>query len=199
MRDATCYSAIPSPVQCSANRGWPDERPFKGRPLETSGRREGFTLIEVLTSFVVLSVATYIVVAIFTASVDLRAKNKLQMVASMAAEEQLADIVQHPTAYQWPELTAGEFKEILPSDTQASAPDTTHPVTHPTTMPLSRRAYQREQALYERLGWRAYVKLPEAEATYVEVTVEAQWKRDGRPESFALTSLMPRSAVEGQA
>jgi len=156
------------------------------------GRCSGFTLLELLTSLVVISVAVTLFMGMFTASLAMAKQNASQRIAAGLAEERLTEILIHPNQYQWPDFSQEWTEALLPLTTEVlgrSEP--------PNAMPTERSANDRVRLRYEDVTWRAFTRLPARNADYAEVVVEVTWTQHGRPRSLALTSALPRSSVEG--
>ena len=156
----------------------------------------GFTLIEILTAFLVLSVATTVFIGLYTGSLSLAKSSQNHRVAALIAEESLSELQNSPDAYVWPNFDGspiGEFKPVTPlEDTGAVlAADL------PSAMPNNERSHNRVRNLYQNFSWQTFARLPEKDANYVEVFVVVHWQHHGRPQQFYLTSAVPRSIGEG--
>lgn len=156
------------------------------------GRCSGFTLLELLTSLVVVSVAVTLFTGMFTASLAMAKQNSLQRIAASLAEEYLTEILIHPGEYDWPDFSVESTEALLPLTEPLGRSDP------PNAMPTERKANDRERTRYEDVTWQAFTRLPARDADYAEVIVEVTWTQHGRCRSLSLTSTLPRSAVEGR-
>jgi prepilin-type N-terminal cleavage/methylation domain-containing protein len=152
----------------------------------------GFTLLEVLTALAVMSVAVYILMSMFLASLQVGEGARLQDTAAAIASEQMQALVNSPDSFAWPAFAGdGAAIEVLP----AHESDEWHAPSVPDALPSVREAHDHERVFHERFGWRAYARpLVEAPAV-VEVSVVVKWTHRGRPQSFVLTSAIPRAAI----
>ena len=157
-------------------------------------RARGFTLLEVLAALAVMSVAIYILISMFLASLQVGEGARLQASAAAIAKEQMQALVQAPHTFEWPPFVGdGEAVEILP----ALEADEWHSTILPDAMPAVAGSFARETTYHERFGWRAYARPLEDAPSVVEVSVVVKWTLGGRPQSFVLTSAMPRGSVPG--
>ena len=155
-------------------------------------RAGGFSLLEVLTALAVLSVALYIFIAMFLASLALGEGARLQDTAAAIASEQMQALVHAPGEFEWPAFPGdGAAIEVMP----ALEADEWHAPPMPDTLPVVRSANERERIYHERFGWRAYARPVEESPSVIEVSVVVSWTHRGRPQSFVLTSAMPRAAL----
>jgi prepilin-type N-terminal cleavage/methylation domain-containing protein len=161
----------------------------------TERLQRGFTLIEVIVSLAVLSVASWIIVALFTASMNLGARARHERMAAEIAEEALVNMGQQPRFYQWGEGDAPRT-ELFPVTLAGSSEAQPLPATPPVTLPAERGAAARNRAEYERFTWEAYARLPGDNAAYYEVTVAVRWQDSGRDRVFTLTRAVARQPVE---
>ena len=153
----------------------------------------GFTLIEILVALVVVSVGVTILIQLFSSSLALAQSSRNQAVAASLAEEQMQALLRNPGAYEWGLETAAPDKLVKVS--VRGKPADAYPVDPPSVLPVERTASAREENLYSRFSWKAFAKLPAADAPYVEVTVTIQWTEAGRDRLFALTSNISRPAI----
>lgn len=156
-----------------------------------SWRDEGFTLLEVLASLMVLSAATAIYIMLYSGSLSLAESGRSQKAAALVAEEHLTEILNHPAAYQWPD---GRIQE--PGKTYPLVPVAKE--APPNAMPTDERQFEREKNFYERFTWEVHARLPSVDANYFEVIVVVTWREDGRERYFTLTSCVPRTRAEGR-
>lgn len=159
--------------------------------------RAGFTLLELITALAVLGVASTIFIRLYTSSQQLAKASRTHEVAAAIAQEYLTLIEVHPELFVWPnyaEHPNGASLDIRPRE---NSPVEGNFVDTPTAMPIARRAYERERALYTDYTWAATARLPKPDAQYVEVTVEITWTLQGRLRRFLLTSTVPRPLAEG--
>lgn len=162
------------------------------RRLQRAG---GFSLLEILTALAVLSVAVYILTALFLASLSVGDDARLRDTAAAIAAEQMQALVHAPGDFEWPPFHEHAPVEILP----ALEADEWHAPPVPDAFPSTRHSHDREQIFHDRFGWRAYARVLEEAPSVVELTVVVSWTHGGRPQSFVLTSAMARSAVPGGA
>lgn len=158
-------------------------------------KQAGFTLPEVLAAIVILGMAGSFLVFGIALSLDMTNANRARTVGLEVAKSKLAELRLDPSAFDWPDFSgagAGELQAISKSDGQ-----TRFPVEPPVVTPIDEAALLREVNFYQGLTWEAHARLPEADAGYVEVTVAVKWEQNGRPGAVAVTSAMPRAAVEG--
>lgn len=163
-------------------------------------RNAGFTLVEVLVALAVLSVATYVIIKLFTNSVTLGQQDRSQRSAYALAEGRLADLSMRPDDYVWPAadaLAAGNLVEIghKVDDPKGAIRE----ALPPTTLPTYRGAADREIQFYQRFSWRAFVRDQDPKDAYCEVTVVVRWQQSGREQAVCLTTEMPRPRSEGNA
>ncbi|GMV98864.1 MAG: hypothetical protein AMXMBFR84_00040 [Candidatus Hydrogenedentota bacterium] len=162
--------------------------------------RRGFTLLEMIVSLGVIGVATLIIISLFRGSIDIESRNAHRLVAAALAEERLAEIRLHPDQYTWPAsdaLANAEIGAIVPSGSE-SAPEG-YPLMEPPTLPPVPRMEESIKVAYSRFRWKAFVRRPEPETPYLELTVQILWLDEGRPQSFALTSLYSGGPAKGGA
>ena len=155
----------------------------------------GFTLIEMIVALAVMSVASWIIVGLFTASMNLGEQARNERLAAEIAEEALVSICAEPHAYRWGEgdNPRTELLPIMPANISEVQP---LPATAPATLPANRNAAARNRGEYEQFNWQAYGQLPGENAAYYEVTVVVRWQDNGRDRVFALTQALSRQKVE---
>ena len=159
----------------------------------TSRGRTGFTLVEVVMALAVLSVATTIVISLWSKSLTFARLSRDHNVAASLAEERLADIQLHPARYDWAKFAGaaeGATEQILMGGTERPLP-----MDLPAPMPPLESEDERETVYYGKFTWKAYAKKPAPSAGSLEVTVAVFWTYDGRDRTFILTSRMPVSSV----
>lgn len=167
------------------------------RPQKRRWSRAGFTLLELLTAIVVLGVASTVFIRLYTSSQSLAKAGRTHEIAAQLAEEYLALIQTRPDLFVWPNYADKPVGTRLPVTPRENGPVEATIVHVPDTMPIQRRAYNRERALYDDFTWEASARLPAADAQYVELSIEMSWTLDGRLRRFTLTSAVPRSTAEG--
>lgn len=162
----------------------------------------GFTLLEVIAALAVLSVAVYILVSLFLASLRVGEGARLSDTAAAIASEQMQSLIHAPASYAWPwpagvaspaEDDAAADRDDRSADGAVrplSDPDNDwHAVAAPAALPVLQSEHRREQTFHERFAWRAYARpLGDTEADALEVTVVVRWVHRGREQTFALTS-----------
>lgn len=161
-------------------------------------RAHGFTLIELIVALAVLSVASWVIIALFTASMSMGERARDERIAAEIAGETLADICGAPRFYRWgtedqPRTT---LFPVIPANTPEAEPQ---PVEPPATQPAERRASTHVRAEYGQFSWQAYGRLPNENAAYYEVTVVVRWDDAGKERTLALTRTLARQAVEESA
>lgn len=157
--------------------------------------RRGFTLLELLTSLMVMGVASTILLKMFLSSASLAKTSATHEIAADLAQEYSTLLQARPELFTWPnfaEVKPGESAEIKAKDVNA-VPNSAEP---PAALPLLRRAHDRDIGAYRDYTWKANGRLPAPDAQYVAVTVEVQWEMEGRIRQFDLETAIPRSAVE---
>lgn len=154
--------------------------------------RRGFTLLEIVVALAVMAVAVSILVALYQASSVFAAQNEETRKAVSLAEEHLTDILLNPAAYVWPALTPGKAMEIHSTAGEQR-------VEPPKSLPPDKTAGLRERSAYEIYAWRAFARLPEENAPYIELTVVIEWQSRGRNRDFALTTFAPKPSSGGAA
>ncbi len=153
-------------------------------------RREGFTLVEVLVALAVVSVATWIILSLFSSSLKLERSARSTRVATDLARDRMADILARPAAYAWPEADAvtaetGAPLKLLNEPPQAGA------FALPAVLPASPLAQSSEKVFYERFSWEAFVKRPAEGRGFYEVLVVVRWTEANRPQQVVLTGSIP--------
>lgn len=158
------------------------------------GGRKGFTLMEVLVAFAVISVATWILVSLFTSSLKLEKNARSMRVAADLARSRLADITTRPEAYAWPAVDT--------ITTEAGAPLTLKKPTSenafatPAVLPTNALAADNETDFYAGFSWDAYVKRPLAGRGFYEIIVVVSWQEAARPKQVVLTSSIPTAMIK---
>lgn len=156
----------------------------------------GFTLFEVLAALAVLGIASGIFASLFIASMNLGHMNQSQSIAASHAGEQVVLLRNYPEEFTWPDFNAlepGAFGPVTPKDPTGDATSATDP---PSVMPIEPRAFERERNFYDLFSWQAFARVPSPDAAYVEVASVVHWLEKGKPQSFTLTSAVPRAIVE---
>jgi hypothetical protein len=141
----------------------------------------------------VLSVATTIVISLWSTSLTYARRSRDRSVAAALAQERLTDIELHPAQYVWTEyagVSEGETAQVYMGDTKRPLP-----MDLPAPMPPRESEDERETNYYGRFTWKAYAEKPAPSAGFLEVTVAVFWTHEGREKTFMLTSCMPVSGV----
>ena len=155
-----------------------------------STRQQGFTFIEILAALAVISIATTIVITLFTASVTLAKSNRSRAVAATLAQEQIDLLTRQPGQFDWPAFDRpGQLEPVVAK----SGANTVQP---PVALPTAEDAARREASFYDAFTWEAFATLPAEQAQYVELTVVVKWAPSGPGGSLVLTSAIPRANVE---
>jgi prepilin-type N-terminal cleavage/methylation domain-containing protein len=162
-------------------------------------RTRGFTLIEVLVAFSIISVATWILFSLFFHSLRIDKDSRSLKVAAELAREQLVDVQTNPGNYIWPKaakLASGEAVVVTPREGGNNQGALT--ATAPTALPAVQVAGEKEQTFYGGFKVITYAKGP-AEGGCVEITVVVRWVNAGKTKDVALTASVPRGMVEESA
>lgn len=172
--------------------------PISGQSLSTSRRRaSGFTLIELLTALVVMGVAATVLLKLFLGSQSLAKSGRTHEIAANIAQEYVTLIQSRPELFVWPNYQDRPPNTPMPVTARENGPIPQTFTEPPLALPLARRAYDRERAIYGSYTWSASARLPSDDAAYVELTVKVEWQLEGRVKQFMLTTAMPRSKAEG--
>ena len=155
----------------------------------------GFTLVEVILAFTIVSVALGIFISMFLAAVRLAAESRDKTIAAEIAESYLNVIVSKPEAYTWlsGERNPDGLFEIEEKE-GVSGMSSIPPL--PDTTLATRSAHEKIISLSHKFRCRAWGRLSSAAARAVEVTVCVSWYTQGRPIRFALTSSVPRMLID---
>ena len=164
----------------------------RGETVTRRSNRAGFTIVEVVVSLAVLSVATYIAVSLYSSGYSFAEAGRNTGIAVELAETRLAELSATPAAFTWPSLGAGEFAEITPTDPNSAS-------YVPDVLPTDRRFGLRARNTYEQFTVRSFGRLPEEQAAYAEVVILVSWENQGRERHYTLTSVLPRAAWGGGA
>lgn len=162
---------------------------MRARGVSGPRRNAGFTLIEILVSLAVLSVATSVLVYTIRYSVVISSEVKHRRVAADAATELLTEMQRNPSAFQWPALTdqlqpvtrGGEVGGVERPDVVVTYPSGDIHVTN----------------LYREFRWRGYARLPQPDSRAVELTVVVFWRDNGRDCQYTMTTMASRRIAEG--
>lgn len=160
-------------------------------------KRTGFTLVEVILAFTILSVALGIFISMFLTAVRLAAECRDKTIAAEIAETYLNVIASSPDTYTWliDERNGDGLFEIR-EKTGTSGISSIPPL--PDTTLATRSAHERIISLYHKFRCGAWGRLSSADAEAYEVTVCVSWYTQGRPIRFALTSSVPRMMIDGR-
>lgn len=168
----------------------------KGQLLTWSHLNAGFTLVEMVTSFFVLSVATSVFIGLFTGSLSLSKSSASNTLAGQLAQEYLTELETNPEQFIWPnfdDAPMGELLQVTPVDND----NPIHTVSLPSTMPNTESAYDKVRNQYRQFTWDANVRLTDKNSSFVELIVSISWDHKGHPQRVYLTSALPRSIGEG--
>lgn len=154
----------------------------------------GFTLVEILVALVVVSTGVTIFVSLFSSSLDLSQAARNQTVAASLAEEQILALTDMPERFDWHE-NAWEPGQLMEIGLRGEDYKDARRFDRPAALPAIPRAARSEENFYRKFLWRAYARLPKAEAKYVEVTVAVHWEEKARPKIMTLTTCIPRSVI----
>lgn len=167
------------------------------------GRRRaaGFTLIEVLVALVVMSVATYVILSLFSTSVSLGREDRSRRAAYGIAEARLADCAIDPSRYEWPNsdaLASGDLVEVKARGNAAANPNGEMSAI-PATVPTYPAAADREREFYGKFTSSVYARSIEGAPNVYAITAVVRWTQEGRKQSVSLTTTMPLPAMGGGA
>jgi len=167
-----------------------------GKSVNSAFRKHpGFTLVEVILAFTILSVALGIFISMFLIAVRLAAECRDKTIAAEIAETYLNVISSKPEAYRWPsEASEADGLFEIVEEPGTSGMSSIPPL--PDTTLATRSAHERIISLYHKFRCKAWGRLPSADAQAYEVTVCVSWYTQGRPIRFALTSSIPRMLLE---
>jgi len=162
-----------------------------------AGGASGFTLIETLVALSVMAVAVTVFVGLFSRSLSLGRLAQDRVIAAEAAQAQLALIQRQPGAFLW-KLPADGGETAFPILVSEEDPKAGNLIAVPAVLPAEEAASLRATNSFENFRWYAEGRLPKDKA-HIEVTVVVTWQDGGRPQQLALTSAVPRVAVEGHS
>lgn len=140
-----------------------------------------------------MAVATYVFVSMFTTGLTISQRSRTVKVATDLADTQLQHIVRNPGLYTWPAadaLSDGKLAQV-----RLTQGDGANGFAAPAILPPDAAAQRRESAFYERFSWDAYARVPNAGASYAEVTVVVRWTDRGSGRVLALTSCVPSAVI----
>ncbi len=158
--------------------------------------RAGFTLIEVIVALAVVGIAATIIITLFFSSHSAILLARDESIAATLAEAKLSEIVAMPKNYVW--KTGGEVGKEIPVLAPEAKDEKPQPVgIAPATLKEGSPEFMRENNVYKGFTWSAFARVPSATSAHTEVTVVVDWTRAGRTHRVALTSALPRAAVEG--
>lgn len=167
-------------------------RVFRDSPPRTS--RAGFTLIELIVSLFVISVATTIFMHLYATSIDFGKLSRNRTVAIAIAEEQLGLMMREPGNFVWDSAntdSAGFFRVRATADDPRAGVEAPLPKA---TLP-DETAYRRESVVFGQFRWKAIAKLGGMDNFYV-VTVDVHWEQAGKAQSITISGVVPRGRVE---
>ena len=169
---------------------------FMGAQSGSRKRNRGFTLIEVLTAFMVLSVGTTVFIGLYRGSLSLSKTSQLNQLSALVAEEALVNLQDNAEGFVWPnfdDVALNTYESVRP----VNGSDGVNIPEYPSVMPNNERFFRQARAQYQNFSWEGFARLPSSDANYVEILVVVQWTFDGRPQQYYLTSAVPRSVGEG--
>jgi len=181
------------------SQGIPYREPYMlvGCANKRHGRENsGFTLIELLVSLSVIGLAVSIYVSLYTSSLEIGDSARNRGIALGLAEAQLQQMLLQPGAYLW-QIPAPLDLERMELKLSADDPQAGNPFPPPSSMPPDRLSNKREKNIYSKFRWQAFAQLPALDSAHVNVTVSVRWTEASKESVVALTSIIPRTQVEG--
>ena len=157
--------------------------------------RAGFTLIELIVSLFVISVATTIFMHLYATSMDLGKLSRNRQIAVSIAEEQLGLLMRNPESFVWDDKDNPDAAGLFRVRANADDPRAGVEATLLTSTLPDERAFQRESTVFSQFRWKAVGKLGARDQFY-EVTVDVSWVQSGKNESITLTGAVPRGKIE---
>lgn len=158
-------------------------------------RRQGFTLVELIVSLAVISVATTILLQLYMASTDLGYLAQNRDIAASIAEGHVSQLVADPGGYVWDHANP-DADGLFRIRRNADDPRAGMKTPMPEVLIPDDTSFEHQKAVYDKFRWSAFGRVPSPSSAYVEVTVDVQWTQKGKIEHVALTSVIPRSKVE---
>lgn len=153
-----------------------------------------------IVALAVTSVAAGVIVTLFSQSMALGNSSCNEGTAASIAEARIIDLKVNPAAYVWPNANALSPGQLLEIGVRNEEPAVAGYLSEPPETTLTyQKGAERVKSYYEGFKWKAYVRLPNADAAYVEVVVSVQWSEAQRARSLSFTSSLPRSFVEEAA
>lgn len=147
--------------------------------------------MEVIVSLTIIAVAATISIAMFGQSYTLGDDTRYRRAAQKAAQEVLTEMQLDPGAFVWPTAPNGELQAVTKAD------GTNH-VPVPGVLATYRAANDTIENRYERLSWKAYVRVAAPDAKTCELTAVVSWIRSGTTRALTLTSIAPRRILDGK-
>ena len=161
-------------------------------------RRDGFTLIELITALTVLAVALAGLVAMFGISLETANESRMKTLAAEMAATQLAEIQATPESFLW-KYDQADTAVLFPIVIGDDDPKAGNPPPPLNVKLVSRTIHARNELLYREFRWKAWGRLPSPDAQAYEITIDVHWESKGKNRSLALTSSIPRHRVPDPA
>lgn len=159
-----------------------------------SGRRDGFTLIELIMALTVLSVALTGLIAMYGISLELANQSRQESMAAEIAESQMAMILAAPDTFRW-EYDRTAVAALFPITLGTEDPKAGNTMEPPNVTLVHRTIHARNELLYRKFRWKAWGRRPTADSQFCEVTVVVQWDDQAKKRTLAFTSSLEKHRV----
>ena len=159
-----------------------------------TGRRTGFTLVELIVALTVLAAALTSLIAMYGISLNLADKSRQESLAADMAASQLATILSVPDMFLW-KCGISDASRLFPIRLGEDDPKAGNPIDPPGVILPHRIIHARNEQLYRKFRWKAWGRLPTPDSQFYEITVAVYWKEHGKNSTLALTSSLARHRV----